>query len=1034
MVLPRSIGQVFLFLALWSALAAQVDPPEVATRGTPFLRNFSQLETQGSPVNWQIRVHPNGFIYAGNNLRVLEYDGDTWNGYRIPRALAPDVFEIDARGRVWAPLEEEINRFEPNQTGVPTSVDRSALLPEAKRHFGRFLRSASSADGVYFSSEKMLVRIDSADRAQTWDAVTNFESLWIVDGVLHTTQTGRGLFQLRNEKLVETPLAKPLPVVFAGKKSGASDLLLLTERGPIVLADTGEWRALSVQSAALFRHEAALSACALSDGRLAFGTVTRGVYVFTAEGKLEQHIDETRGLSSDRVNGLAEDAEGGLWLALHNGIARLQIVSPYATHPGYRGSVRALIRHDGKIYIGHAQGVSVMDPHTGAQSLLAGAPANTNGTICFVEVGDRLLASVSGIREVTRDGQLKLIAPVQANHLIASRRHAGWFFANTPSRGFWIFEPQADGSWKQSGPAKNIPTNLVRLLDTGDGFIWGAANNGELWRADFRNGPSLDATVEIYDVERGVPKAERNDYRELFVLGDSVVASNRGGMLRYDASENRFVPEERIANLPEKKPDDISPLDDGSYWLKSGNGGLASTGVFVLHAKPDGVDRWSTEALPLGPLNRVSINTTFAEPALSTIWFGTQVGVLSARMDWPTSPQLTPATANWSAVIRQVRTSSGKVLATMPEPAPRAPQFKPAEDTLRFNFAAPTHLTDNAGRTHTEYRSKLDGFDRDWSEWTSETYVRYTNLPGRNYTFRVQARNFAGQQGREATFAFALPPPWWFDPWAWFAYGVTLCWLVIGIVHLRTAVLRRKNERLEKTVAARTEDLRQQNSELARLHQLELSEKITARLSAEKSRLEVLRYQLNPHFLFNSLTSIRSQIPPALSNARTTIDRLAEFCRLTLHGERPNDRTVVGEEIAMLRSYLDIEQTRMGELLRVDFEIDPTIDHDELPRLLLLPLVENALKYGQATSEDVLALKITVRRAGKDGVFIEIGNTGSWVEPGSRPGIPSLGIGHHNLKERLQRHYPDAHEFSHAAADGWVFVRLHLKGKPTGAT
>lgn len=131
----------------------------------------------------------------------------------------------------------------------------------------------------------------------------------------------------------------------------------------------------------------------------------------------------------------------------------------------------------------------------------------------------------------------------------------------------------------------------------------------------------------------------------------------------------------------------------------------------------------------------------------------------------------------------------------------------------------------------------------------------------------------------------------------------------------------------------------------------------------------------------------------------------------------------------MLRAYLDIEQTRMGELLSVTFAVDAALDAVLMPRLLLLPLVENALKYGQATSEDTLAITISAQRApgGGEGVVFEISNTGTWVERGSRPGIPSTGIGHENLRERLLRHYPDAFVFSHSAADGWVHVRLELK-------
>jgi LytS/YehU family sensor histidine kinase len=129
--------------------------------------------------------------------------------------------------------------------------------------------------------------------------------------------------------------------------------------------------------------------------------------------------------------------------------------------------------------------------------------------------------------------------------------------------------------------------------------------------------------------------------------------------------------------------------------------------------------------------------------------------------------------------------------------------------------------------------------------------------------------------------------------------------------------------------------------------------------------------------------------------------------------------------MAMLRSYLEIELSRLGELLTVEIGVDPAVEREKLPRLLLLPLVENALKYGAATSPDRVQLRLKARR-GSDELVIEIANSGTWVEQPQESAVPSLGIGHDNIRERLARYYPGRHSFEHSAADGWVTVRLVL--------
>lgn len=213
------------------------------------------------------------------------------------------------------------------------------------------------------------------------------------------------------------------------------------------------------------------------------------------------------------------------------------------------------------------------------------------------------------------------------------------------------------------------------------------------------------------------------------------------------------------------------------------------------------------------------------------------------------------------------------------------------------------------------------------------------------------------------------------------------------------------------------------NAELARLRQLELDGKIAAQLGEEKARLEVLRYQLNPHFLYNSLNSIYGLLFENARDAGEMVLRLSDFCRATLTGAT-DELTTLGAELAALRGYLDVEKVRWGDKLRIEFAVEPGTETVRLPPFLLLPLVENAIKHGGRTSPGVLRLAIRARRVGA-GLCLEIANTGAWLPPGARR-PDSAGIGLENLRQRLRRYYPDAHAFTTEGTDGWVTARLEL--------
>ena len=128
---------------------------------------------------------------------------------------------------------------------------------------------------------------------------------------------------------------------------------------------------------------------------------------------------------------------------------------------------------------------------------------------------------------------------------------------------------------------------------------------------------------------------------------------------------------------------------------------------------------------------------------------------------------------------------------------------------------------------------------------------------------------------------------------------------------------------------------------------------------------------------------------------------------------------------------------RWGDSLHIEVRADEPARRAELPPFLLLPLVENAMKYGGQTSPD--ELRVRVRAAivadarGAPVLVLEVANTGEWVE--HPPGAPnrSSGIGLNNLRQRLQRQHPNRHEVAIDARDGWVTVTLRIADPALGA-
>ena len=204
---------------------------------------------------------------------------------------------------------------------------------------------------------------------------------------------------------------------------------------------------------------------------------------------------------------------------------------------------------------------------------------------------------------------------------------------------------------------------------------------------------------------------------------------------------------------------------------------------------------------------------------------------------------------------------------------------------------------------------------------------------------------------------------------------------------------------------------------------------------ATSAQLAMLRYQLNPHFLFNTLNSISTlvllkQTEPA--NAMLT--RLSSFLRHTLVTQ-PGGKVSLAQEVATIKLYLDIERMRFEERLRTEFDIEDEAGKAALPAMLLQPLVENAIKY--AVGPQVEGAKITLRanRSG-DRLRIVVSDTGPGLQgreerqPPADPGTGgtvSTGVGLPNIRDRLQQAYGADHRFEiRSPAEGGFTVLVEL--------
>jgi two-component system LytT family sensor kinase len=201
---------------------------------------------------------------------------------------------------------------------------------------------------------------------------------------------------------------------------------------------------------------------------------------------------------------------------------------------------------------------------------------------------------------------------------------------------------------------------------------------------------------------------------------------------------------------------------------------------------------------------------------------------------------------------------------------------------------------------------------------------------------------------------------------------------------------------------------------------------LRAETLAKDTQLKMLRYQINPHFLFNIFNSLHALIDEDTSKAKQLVIDLSEYYRFTL-GKKIH-ATTVENEIEIIKKYLEIQKIRFEEKFEFEILVSEQAKKIGIPIFIIHLLVENAVKYGIKQNGQKLIIKLSIY-TNKESLFIEVANTGV-LRPDLETDVnlfKGTGNGIDNILERLKLYYNDDYSFSLTGENGWVFARIEIK-------
>jgi serine phosphatase RsbU (regulator of sigma subunit) len=792
-----------LLLAGQGAGAAEPAAVQAAWPGRALLRTYLPREYGGEAQNWALAQGADGVLHAGNNSGVLSYDGRRWQLLPLPNRDVVRSLAVDAAGTLWIGGKGDFGRLVRGADGEARFESLLGLVPPEDRDFKDVWSTFVAGDGVAFVARRQLFLYRNGKLAVVRSEHNLIGARWVA-GRVHVHLWEVGPATLEGERFEPLPGTRELArkgVMFV-LPLDAERLLLATYDDGFYVHDGRQAVRWPTAADGLFRRFAPNDGKVLADGSLAIGTRGGGLVVLDRQGALLRVVDGAAGLPSAHVRNVLQDRQGGVWLALQRGVARVEpgpAFSVFDEASGLQGGVRALLRHGDTLYVSTA--TRLFRLRNGQLAVVRGLQAESWGLL-FAH-GRVLAGSPLGAFEVEGDEARPVAAEVTRSvfHLHPTDGDPDTVLAGL-GRGLdrlvW-----KGGRWTWGHPIEGFGGEVRGLATTSDGWLWIHALPATLARARLRGDALTD--LETFGLADGLPAGATH----VFDLPGGPVFANEieEGSLVFDGARRRFVPAVELSRrygLPSDRIVPLSPPDaDGRFVVRVA--AEVRDGWRVAVVTPDARGAFSARVLVDDPLSNLDLRSTALLDG-PLLWLGGQDGLVRCDLRAIGGDEM----PGFATLLRRV--------AAGPRPLPLAgaePVIPHAEADLRFEVGAP-RFGDEAG---VQFQFRLDGHDAGWSEWVPEGRISYSRLPEGRYTWRARARDLGHRLSAEASYRFRVLPPWQRTPWAYGAYGLALLATAWGLHSARVRRLERQRAALEAVVAQRTAEVVAQKVEIEAQHQ-----------------------------------------------------------------------------------------------------------------------------------------------------------------------------------------------------------------------
>jgi len=818
------------------------------------IRNFNHREYSGHSQNWAVVQDQRGLIYVANNGGVLEYDGSDWRQISINGALAR-CLDIDKEGRIWVGGQDEVGYLAADSTGSLSYFSLLSKIPSYDLPLGLVKQIFATDDGVYFCSNQSVVLIKE-NKIKVWKPKTVFHRSFYANGKIFVNQPEYGLTYIKNDSLKFVPHSEEVSkkLIYVLLPFSKNKLLIGSQFDGFYLYNLNALRSdttirsdsiinrFTTSNDTFFKENFVYSGIILPDDGFAICTYRKGAVIMNKKGKIIREINRSSGLQDEAIWNLYLDNHSNLWMALNNGLSYTSTnsqLTSWGEDSGLRGSLQSVIRFNNSLYV---------TTNIGLFRMSNGIFKEVKG---FSKFSFKLVKALGGEgKETLIVGALDGIYRVEGDYATKIENCKTAVYNFFPSKVFKNIVYVAtdgigvlryiNGKWVYLGRFEDTRGIVYSLTEDQYGYLWYSERFKGIHKINVVNPYQL--VMENIKFYGKLPYSPKFDDMSISLIDGSLKVSTDKGLCRYVEKSDSFIP-------------------DSSLGVEFTDG---HTGIRILHqdnkenlwfeAYKISSNRWIERAMkfPDKSYRRVPAQfRTIPDMVFNDVlseshdinWIAASDGLYRYDGSINVGDQTIIKLLIRKVLVNQTKEvfngaspmqhkDSSFRLTNFSQTSKLVRRLHSSENSIIFYFSSPFF-----GQTQKmKYSYFLEGYDKVWSDWSTDQKKEYTNLPSGSYRFVVKARNVFDTESPVASFTFFIKRPWYETPLAYIFYLLIVISIVWLFVAIKTSLLKGSNIRLQALVEERTIELVQFQKDIVEKNE---------ELMQQKEEMQVQRDELH---------------------------------------------------------------------------------------------------------------------------------------------------------------------------------------------